>query len=63
MTRDAAYQAMLEGKKISHTYFSSNEFYRMEGRRILAEDGVNHTTVFWSTEQNDWRKDGWFIVD
>lgn len=59
MTREEAYKAMKNGEKITHQYFSSNEYYEMKGSQILAEDGVNHTTIFWSQEQNNWRNDGW----
>lgn len=61
MTREEAYQAMQHGEKITHQYFSSNEYYEIKNGRIVAEDGVKHTTIFWSEDQNDWRKDGWEI--
>jgi hypothetical protein len=61
MTREEAYQAMQDGKKVTHRYFSSDEFYQMKGPRIIAEDGVDHTPIFWDESQNNWRKDGWEI--
>jgi hypothetical protein len=61
MTREEAYKAMRNGEKVSHQYFSSNEFYELKNTSIIAEDGVNHTRVFWSEDQNNWRNDGWEI--
>lgn len=63
MTREEAFQEMMSGKKISHQYFGSNEYYEMKNGKIIAEDGVNHTQVFRSTEGNNWRADGWFIFN
>lgn len=62
MTRQEAYNAMKNGEKITHHYFSKDEYYEMKnGNGIFAEDGVNHTAVFWSGDNNDWRADGWEI--
>ena len=63
MTRQEAYEVMKNGEKITHQYFSSNEFYEMKGSQIIAEDGVKHTSIFWSEAQNNWRKDGWRIYN
>lgn len=61
MIRQEAYAAMKDGSKITHQYFSSNEYYEYKNNSIIAEDGVDHTRVFWSKEQNDWRETGWEI--
>lgn len=61
MTRDDAYYAMLAGNKITHRYFSKDEFYQIKEGKIIAEDGVNHTTVFWSESDNNFREKGWEI--
>lgn len=63
MNREQAYNALKEGKKISHNYFSSDEYYQMVDGKIKAEDNVNHTQMFWSTDSNNWREDGWFIKE
>lgn len=63
MTREDAYVAMTNGEKITHQYFSSNEYYELKGCIIYGEDGVNHTSVFWSEAQNNWRADGWEIYN
>lgn len=58
MSRQEAFNAMKSGKKITHQYFSKDEFYEIKDGAIIAEDGVNHTSVFWSLEQ-EWRSHGW----
>jgi hypothetical protein len=64
MTREEAFQAMQDGKKIAHDYFSTYEYYAMNSKNIIvAEDGVDHTTVFWGTNEGNWRANGWYIVD
>lgn len=65
MNRQGAYTEMQRGKKITHRFFSADEFYYLPGfpetERIIAEDGVDHTEIFWSTTENDFRRDGWDI--
>jgi hypothetical protein len=61
MSREEAYEMMEAGHKITHQYFSRNEYYMLNGRRVRAEDGVDHTRIFWSEDQNNWRADGWEI--
>jgi hypothetical protein len=63
MTRKEAFQEMMSGKKISHQYFGSNEYYEIKNDKIIAEDGVNHTRVFWSNEQNNFRANGWELYN
>lgn len=58
MTRDQVYQAMKNGDKVTHTYFTQDEYYHLVNGKIMAEDGVNHTSVFW---EQDFKKDGWEI--
>lgn len=54
--------ALLNGDKISHRYFSSDEYYQLKDGKIIAEDGVNHTDVFWSEEDGNFREDGWYLI-
>jgi len=63
MTRQQAFDAMKGGKKITHHYFASNEFYEMKNGKIIAEDGVNHTYTFWENDFLGWREDGWIIFE
>jgi len=41
MTRDEALQAMIDGEKVTHRFFSDDEFIFMKGQNIFTEDGVN----------------------
>lgn len=66
MIREEAYKAMQAGMKIQHRYFTNDEYYHMvpgHGVRIVAEDGVNHTKVFWDEADGNWRKDGWEVKE
>jgi len=40
MTRQEAKQSMREGNKVTHTYFTPDEWVTMEGNEIVLEDGV-----------------------
>ena len=60
MTKDEAIQAMKEGKKVTHRYFSSNEFITIDGVRYVDENGykllpyefrIYRTETAWD---NDW---------
>lgn len=61
MTREQAYQEMVNGNKITHQYFMDYEYYQLVNNRIIAEDGVNHTSVFWSNADGNFRENGWEI--
>ena len=63
LTRDQAYKAMQDGNKVAHYYFASHEYYQLINGKIIAEDGVNHTSVFWSTDGNNFRSNGWDILN
>lgn len=63
ISRAAAHAAMKQGKKIAHMNFTSGEFYCMTGGRIIADDNVDHTTVFFSNDDDDWRANGWYVID
>jgi hypothetical protein len=60
MTKTEAIQAMKEGKKVTHRYFSLNEWATMENDQIVLEDGVKCSPAeFWRwrtnpTFDNDW---------
>jgi hypothetical protein len=59
MTRTEAIKAMREGKKVTHKYFSPEEWATQENGKILLEDGVRCSPYeFWK-----WRQDAEFDVD
>lgn len=41
MTKEEAIQAMKEGKKVTHPYFSKDEWLTMDGNKIYLEDGCS----------------------
>jgi hypothetical protein len=49
MTRDEAIEAMKKGWKVTHEYFTPEEWITMRGEKILLEDGVECTQEeFWA---------------
>lgn len=53
MTKSEAITAMKNGLKVTHRYFSSDEWMTMQDGRILLEDGCKCSPEeFWR-----WRKD------
>jgi hypothetical protein len=61
MTRAEAIKAMREGKKVTHKYFSPEEWATQENGQIVLEDGVRcEPFEFWRWRQmsifdNDWK--------
>ncbi len=61
MTKQEAIAAMQNGNKVTHRYFSSEEWITIEDGRILTEDGYRtHEYMFWSDRtspfwDNDWK--------
>ena len=60
MTRKEAIAAMREGKKVTHKYFTPEEWVTQENGQLLLEDGVRCPPAeFWRWRQdpsfdNDW---------
>ncbi|MEB6533243.1 hypothetical protein MXM51_01590 [Pantoea stewartii] len=59
MSWSEAQQAMQEGKRVRHEYFTQEEFFEIKGIDIIAEDGCN--MELWYIGE-DWQKKGWSIV-
>ena len=59
MTKDEAIQAMKKGFKVTHQYFSSDEFIYMENGRIHDENGYDLDDEFWQWRQEDYWLTGW----
>ena len=50
MTREEALQAMIDGEKVTHRFFTSDEYIYMKAQDIFTEEGYNMGTVhdeFW----------------
>lgn len=59
MTKTEAIQAMQEGKKVTHRYFSPDEYIRSDGRRIYTEENYSCTHYeFWAMRDGEaWETD------
>ncbi|ENB9456644.1 hypothetical protein [Morganella morganii] len=60
MNRDEAFKALLDGKKVTHKYFTKSEYLYMVGGVITGEDGVNLHSHFFNT---DFMSDGFHIYN
>ena len=65
MNRFEAAQALKEGKKLTHIYFSSDEWVMgIDDGYYLLEDGVQCTAAeFWKWRQQEFFNDGWEILN
>jgi hypothetical protein len=62
MTRAEAIKAMREGKKVTHKYFSPDEWATLDNGKILLEDGVRCSPQeFWSYRMTELFNDSWEI--
>lgn len=63
LTREEAMEAMLQGKKVRHRYFSDEEYMTIENGKILLEDGVKCSyEEFWKYRNLEGWKDGYELV-
>ena len=62
MTREEAKQALAEGKKITHMYFSPNEYVYQQGVMIFTEEGYSiDQEIFWRDRARTSFNHGWEI--
>lgn len=62
MTRFMAIQHMRAGRKVTHKYFTPEEWATMENGQIVLEDGVRCSPAeFWKWRQESGFDDGWKI--
>lgn len=62
MTREEAITAMKNGEKVTHGYFSDDEWMTMKDGDIVTEDGYKHNEVeFWAYRQIEAWNDGYEI--
>ncbi len=57
MTKEAAIELMHAGKKVTHTYFTDEEYLHEKNGEICTEDGYVFDTLF--DERNSYLSDGW----
>lgn len=62
MTKSGAIIAMSYGKKVTHRYFSSNEWMTLENGNFVFEDGVKVSPrEFWNDRSDKQWDDDWDI--
>lgn len=60
MTKDEAIAAMRKGKKVTHKYFSRDEWVSMDGSEIVTEEGYHVTMeLFWDCRNQPYWNTGW----
>lgn len=62
LSREEALQLMIDGVKVTHRYFTREEYIYMKGQNIFGEDGCNFGTVndeFWMGKRVLGFMDGW----
>ncbi len=59
LNRDEAYDAMLDGSKITHESFCDGDFVHMPMNCILNQDGVNFEKQFYA---HNFLAYGWFVI-
>lgn len=62
MTLEEAKEQAQKGIKVTHRYFSNEEYMTMRGNMIVFEDGARIFFNEW-TEGKDYLKDGWSIYN
>lgn len=60
MTLTEAKQTAQKGIKVTHKYFTDEEYMTMRGNRIIFEDGVKIFFDEW-TKGKDYLNDGWSL--
>ncbi|MBK7362689.1 MAG: hypothetical protein IPJ01_10375 [Micavibrio sp.] len=64
MNKQQAIQAMLEGKKVTHLYFSNDEWVTMVNGQIVLEDGVKCSPLeFWRWRTDEMWETDWSIYE
>jgi hypothetical protein len=61
MTRDEALKELKSGKKITHTYFTSDEYLFQRADVIFTEEGYEVTPEFWDLRSSKSWDEGWEI--
>jgi len=62
MTKQEAIQMMIKGKKVTHRYFSPNEWITVDKGKFLFEDGVKCSfNEFWADRRQQFWETDWEI--
>lgn len=63
MDWNEAKQLMERGVKMTHHYFSPNEWITIDGDQLLFEDGVRCSFYDFIRWRRDWYNDGWSVYE
>ncbi len=64
LTKAEAIQALKEGKKLTHRYFSSHEWIRQEGLMMIMEDGASiDVDTFWKDRNFEGFNTDWSVLE
>lgn len=64
MTKQEAIEAMRQRKKVTHSYFTDDEFIKMEKGKIVTEEGYSAPPEeFWKYRQSVWWNEGWELFE
>ncbi len=64
MSKDEAIQAMKEGKKVTHRFFTPTEFITMRSGHIVDELGYHlNAKQFWSFREHESFETDWSIYE
>lgn len=62
MTKQEAIGHMKEGRKVTHRFFTNDEWMKMEGNKIVLEDGVTcDPEEFWRWRMHEAWNDGYSL--
>lgn len=62
MNREEALKAMMTGHKVTHKYFTPDEYLHMVAGIIMSEDGYDFRDWFYVIYRDtEWKQDGWSI--
>lgn len=64
MTQQEAIAAMKQGKKVTHRYFSSDEWVTLQNGKLVTEDGCIHNwTMFWTIRSSEYWETDWSLFE
>ena len=62
MSKEQMLEAMRNGKKVTHDYFTSDEYIYLKDGKIVSEDGVTHDFFWLDRKGSNWET-GWRIFN
>jgi hypothetical protein len=64
LTKEQAIALMKQGKKLTHRYFSDDEWITMRGNMIVMENGCScWNNLFWQDRQGEKWETDWSLYD